>query len=316
MYHMKRLVADLCLILIAFVWGTTFVLVQDAISTLAPFSFLAVRFGFAAILLYLFTRFFVQHPDPLANCNRKQNLTSGLVLGTFLFLGYALQTIGLLYTTSGKAGFLTGVNVALVPIFSYFILRVRVKTASILGVVLAIIGLYLLAFVDFSSINRGDVLAFLCAIFFALQIVYTGKYSNQTSLFHLVTFQLGTVALLSAIFAFFFEPWQHIFSPAVLFHPTVVLALVITSLFATALAFIAQTYVQKFSTPTRVAIIFATEPVFAALADYWWQGEILEGRALLGCFLILSGMILAEIQLPRLYFLKKRINKHHNIEKT
>ncbi|MBA4495765.1 DMT family transporter [Paenactinomyces guangxiensis] len=307
MFYNKRWIADFILIMITFVWGTTFVLVQDAITTFPPFSFLAVRFGLAALLLFLIIRFFrnrTEKENPATD--PRQNWIGGFVLGIFLFLGYAFQTFSLLYTTSGKSGFLTGVSVALVPVFTYFILGVRIKLSAATGVLLAIIGLYLLAFADFSDINRGDILAFLCAIFFALQIVYTGKFSARTSVFHLVAIQLATVALLSFFSAFTFESWQQILHPRIYEDPTVAWALMITSLFATAFAFIAQTHVQKFTTPTRVALIFTMEPVFAALADYWWQGVTLTGRSFIGAILILCGMILAEVPLAQLSVFKKR----------
>lgn len=306
MLYSKKWLADLVLILIAFVWGTTFVLVQEAISTLPPFSFLTVRFAFASLFLYLFLRLSMRQRGRLNAKEKRQNWVGGFVLGLFLFLGYAFQTFSLLYTTSGKSGFLTGVSVALVPVLSLLILGIRVRFVSVLGVLLAVSGLYLLAFADFSVINRGDVLAFFCAIFFGLQIVFTGKFSGTTSVFHLVTIQLATVAILSACSAVLFEPWQQMVNPDIYLNPSVASALVVTSLFATAFAFIAQTHVQKFTTPNRVALIFSMEPVFAALADYWWQGVALGGRALAGGFLILCGMILAEIQFPQFSIFKRK----------
>lgn len=293
-----RWIADGVILLIAFIWGATFVLVQDALETLPPFSFLTVRFGLASLILYFFV--LVTHkrtPQTPYKASRKTVWVGGTLLGIFLFLGYAFQTFSLLYTTSGKAGFLTGVSVVLVPVLSIFILKTRIQHSSIIGVSLALLGLYLLTFQDFNAINVGDLLAFTCAIFFALQIIYTGNYSIRTSIFQLVTIQMVTVTLLSGLFAFIFEPWQRIFQGVVILQPTVLIALLVTAVLATALAFIGQTYVQRFTTPTRVALIFATEPVFAALADYWWKDVTLAGSALIGCLFILSGMILSEIPL-------------------
>ncbi|TCS96471.1 DMT family transporter [Hazenella coriacea] len=288
-----RWMADGIILLISFIWGATFVLVQDAIDTLPPFSFLTVRFGMATLLLFLFV--LITRAEPSRETPRQTVWIGGMTLGIFLFLGYAFQTFSLLYTTSGKAGFLTGVSVVLVPVLSIFILKTRIKLAAIIGVSFAVIGLYLLTFQDFKAINQGDLLAFTCAIFFALQVIFTGKYSSRTSIFHLVTIQMATVTFLSGLFAFIFEPWQRIFQKDVILNPSVLIALLITAIFATALAFLGQTYVQRFTTPTRVALIFATEPVFAALADYWWQGVTLGGSALIGCLFILGGMILSEI---------------------
>ena len=138
----------------------------------------------------------------------------------------------------------------------------------------------------------------MCAIAFGLQVVYTAKFSARTSIpvQRLVVIQLTTVALLSSSAAAIFEPWQRIFSPHILLQPTVIIALVVTAFFATALAYLAQTHIQKYTTPTRVALIFASEPIFAALADYWWNGTGLSLRAIIGCILILAGTLLAEIK--------------------
>jgi drug/metabolite transporter (DMT)-like permease len=303
----NRGMADLVLIFITFVWGITFVLVQDAISMLPPFLFLSIRFGLAALLLFLYIRIIRAKPESLRNL--KRDAANGFILGIFLFGGFAFQTFSLLYTTSGKSGFLTGVSVALVPVFSFLILKSRVGIPAALGVACALVGLYLLAFADFSSINTGDVLAFVCAIFFALQIVYTGKYSGRSSMLYLVAFQLTTVSVLSGIASSLFDPWRQTLNMDSLFHPTVLTALAVTSVFATVLAFIAQTQVQKYTSPTRVALIFSLEPVFAALADYVWKDVALTGRSLAGCLLILGGMVLSELPATAFPFNKRKMKQ-------
>ncbi|RAL26629.1 DMT family transporter [Thermoflavimicrobium daqui] len=303
----KQFFSILILIAISFIWGSTFVIVQDAITTLPPFSFNALRFLIAFILLFFFL-FFTKSSLNFTPELKKIHFRSGFLLGAFLFLGYVLQTFSLLYTTSGKSGFLTGLSVALVPILSLFILKTKPKLSAIVGIIFALAGLYLLAFTNFNQINQGDLLAFLCAISFGLQIVYTGKYTNQTSVIHLVTIQLGTVALLSGISAIFFEPWRNILNTNIILHPSVISALIITAIFATALAFLGQTYIQKYASPTQVALIFALEPVFAALTDYFWNQNEIGGRGAFGCLLILFGMILAEVNLSKLFKPRKKVS--------
>ena len=291
-----RWIADSVLLLVAFIWGTTFVLVQNAIETLPPFTFLAIRFSLAGMFLLLFFRWRnVSYRIPL------KHLTVGAFIGLWLFLGYALQTFSLLFTTSGKSGFLTGLSVALVPIWSLVLLGVKPRPTATVGVLLAVAGLYLLAFADFSSINRGDILALLCAVAFGLQIVYTAKYAPKFETLHLVTVQIFTVALLSGGCSLLFEPWEKAFTESAWSVPAVSAALLITAFLATSLAYLAQTHFQKFTTPTRVALIFAMEPVFAALADYWWMDVALGSRALAGCILIFAGMVLAEIEWPPIW---------------
>lgn len=288
----KKHLADISLLLVAFVWGTTFVVVQNAIATLPPYSFNGIRFTFASIILLLIILIFYR--DILKQIN-KQLLISGIILGILLFLGYTAQTIGLLYTTASKAGFITGLSVVLVPIFSIIILKTYPKLTSIIGMILAATGLYFLTAMGSNSFNFGDLLVFFCAVFFALQIVFTGKFSPNYNPLILAWIQISVVAILSLTFAIIFEDFMAI-RPSNLFKFDILVALLITSIFATALAFLAQTYFQRYTSPTRVAIIFAMEPVFASLTAFVVNNERLSLFAIFGGLLILSGIILAELE--------------------
>ena len=279
----KPLFADLSLLLVAIIWGTTFVLVQNAIDFLEPFSFNSIRFLAAAIILFLCLLIFDK--KQLKQLDGKIIL-SGVFIGFWLYLGYASQTIGLLYTTTSKAGFITGLNVVLVPLFSMFLLKQFPSRNALFGVLTATIGLFLLTLTDVASLNSGDGFVFICAISFALQIIFTGKFSSKYPTLLLTVIQISTVAILSIFSSFLFEDWKKSFNPDILLSQEVLIALVITSIFATALAFFIQTNFQKYTSPTRVALIFAMEPVFAAIAGYFWANERLSYSALIGCFLI------------------------------
>lgn len=288
----KPWMADVTLFLIAFVWGATFLVVQQAISALPPNAFNAIRFTIAALFLLVIQLLFFRSQWRAWS---GALLKAGCIIGLWLCLGYGLQTVGLLYTTPSKAGFITGLSVVLVPLFAFLILRSRIKPAAIVGVLLAAIGLYLLTLNQTLSFNIGDLLVFGCAICFALQIVVTGKYAPQFSALPLAIVQLATVAVLSWVYTFLFEDWSRAFNLEILLIPEVARGLLITSIFATALAFLAQTALQKQTSSTRVALIFALEPVFAALTSYLWINEVLTGRQILGGLLIFFGMILAEL---------------------
>lgn len=298
----KTWFADLTLIFVAFIWGATFVIVQNAIAFLPPITFNGVRFFLAAVMLggwqVLFKR------EQLAFFNKKL-LLSGFILGLWLFFAYATQTIGLLYTSSSKAGFITGLNIVLVPFFTFLILKQRPGRNAIFGVIVAVIGLYLLTMTDISALNNGDALVFLCSIGFAMQIVLTGKYSSRYPTLLLTVVQIGTVSLLSIIYALFFEDWRLALEPSVLFRSDVVIALLVTSVLATAFAFFVQTNFQKYTSPTRVALIFSMEPVFAALTGFIVANERLSLSAIIGCAFILAGMLLAELPVKNINFLKK-----------
>jgi drug/metabolite transporter (DMT)-like permease len=298
----KILLADISLLFVAFIWGTTFVLVQNAIDTLPPLAFNALRFFIAALSLFIWYS--------VAQKKNQEKLTialpillSGIVLGVILFAGYAFQTIGLLYTTTSKAAFITGLSVVLVPIFSLLLFKQKPQLFPMIGITLALIGLYLLTMINTFGIALGDLLILGCAVSFAFHIIYTGFYAKKYAAIQLTVVQISTVAFLSFISSLFFESWNNILTFDVLLNIEVIAAIVITSLLATALAFFIQTSTQQYTTPTKVGIIFAMEPVFAALTAFFFTNETLGYAAIIGCFLIFIGMILAE--LPSINLLKK-----------
>jgi drug/metabolite transporter (DMT)-like permease len=299
----KPIVADLSLLFVTLVWGITFVLVQNAIDFLAPFAFNGIRFSIAAVLLLVCL--LLIDKKQLTQLNGKI-IAAGLLIGFWLFLGYVTQTIGLLYTTTSKAGFITGLSVVLVPLFSMLLLKQFPSRNAVFGVIIATIGLFFLTMTDVTGLNIGDGFVFICAISFALQIIFTGKYSSRFPTLLLTCIQIGTVAILSMLSSFIFEDWRQSFRAENLLSQDVVVALVITSVFATAIAFFIQTNFQKYTSATRVALIFAMEPVFAAITGYFWAGERLSYTAFIGCALIFLGMVLSELPANKLLFFIKK----------
>ncbi|MFK9093386.1 DMT family transporter [Bacillus salipaludis] len=298
----KPIFADISLLLVTLIWGTTFILVQNAIDFLPPFAFNGIRFFIAALLLILCLLVFER--KQLKQLNLKI-IGSGVFIGFWLFLGYVTQTIGLLYTTTSKAGFITGLNVVLVPLFSMFLLKQYPTKSAIIGVLTATIGLFLLTMTDVSALNIGDGFVLICAISFAMHIILTGKFSSKYPTLLLTAIQILTVGILSIGSSFIFEDWKKSLRMDILFSQDVIIALVITSVFATAIAFFIQTNFQKYTTATRVALIFAMEPVFAAIVGYFWAHERLSISALLGCSLIFMGMVFAELPANKIPLLKK-----------
>lgn len=302
----KPIIADLSLLFVTFVWGTTFVLVQNAINSLSPFAFNGIRFFLAAAILALWLVIFERKQ---LNGLSKSMILSGMFLGFWLFLGYATQTIGLLYTTSSKAGFITGLSVVLVPLFSVMIMRHTLSRNAVFGVLLASAGLFLLTATDISHLNKGDVLVLICAISFAFHIIFTGKFTAKYPTLLLTVIQITTVSILSLLASFIFENPADSYRTDILFSGNVLIALMITSVFATAFAFLAQTNFQKYTTTTRVALIFATEPVFAAIAGYFWAHDHLTSNALIGCLLIFLGMIFSELPVKKIKFSKNTVQE-------
>jgi drug/metabolite transporter (DMT)-like permease len=272
--------SDLGLLGVAFVWGFTFVAVKESLEFVSPFTFLFYRFLLAFLLLFIISI------KKLKKMNRVI-LRHGFLVGIFLFLGYGFQTMGLQYTTPANAGFITGLSVIIVPFLSVFALKVKPPLNAWIGVACALIGLFFLSFEKF-SMDYGDFLVLLGACSFATHLILVGKYSPRYDPFLLTTAQIGTVTVLSCLLG--------VRSPVVVFNHTVVEALIITAVFATVLAFLIQTAAQQHTPATRTAVIFAMEPVFAALSSYILIHEIFPVQKILGCILILLGMIITEIK--------------------
>ena len=284
----EQLQADLSLLFITAIWGTTFVIVKAGVAELPPLTFIALRFWLAfAILLALFGR-------RLLKMNRRLAL-AGASIGFFLFAGFACQTAGLQFTTASKSGFITGLSVIFVPFLAWILIGHPPGRNSVIGVILATIGLGMLSLQNGLAIGLGDLLTLASCIGFALQIVLIAKYSPDHDPMALTTIQIGVVAILSTASAFFVEG-----VPTVI-PPTSLLAAIFTGVIATALVFAIQNKAQAYTTPTRTALIFVLEPVFAAVFAYVWAGETFTERVLIGGLLIVIGMIVAELHFgPRL----------------
>lgn len=288
----KEWIAPLALVFVAFIWGATFVVVQNAMSFVGPFSFNGIRFLLAGMILFIIQLIFMKK-TPIKHVGYSSG--AGIIVGFFLFVGYLLQTFGLLYTTSSKAGFLTGLSIVMVPILSFIFLKQKANLFIVLGITAATIGLFLLTAGDAFQFNIGDLLVLGCAVAFAAHILVNGFFSKKVSPLLLSTTQILAVGLFSSICAFLFEDWEKLFSMSLWTNRSFLFALLLTSLFATSLAFFIQTTAQKYTSPTRVAIIFAMEPVFAAITGVLVANEQLSISAIIGCICIFLGMIVVEL---------------------
>lgn len=290
----SRTLADLGLLFVAFIWGLTFVMVQDAVRTYPVFAFLSVRFAFALIGLapiVWWRRGYLRQYRQAVSVGRQ--IGAGILIGLFLFVGYGLQTVGLLYTTPAKAGFITGLSVVFVPMLGIILLREQPTLRVVLGVGLAAMGLGFLSLsgIDLAQgVNPGDLLMLGCAFSFAAHIFLIGRFAPRMNALILTIVQIATVVVLASATSWLFEsrpawppPGQPLFAAA------------FTGLLATALAFGLQTAAQRFTTATHTALIFAMEPVFAALASFVLIGELLTGGQMGGSAMILAGMLVAEL---------------------
>lgn len=290
MYRKKllELRADLLLLTVAIAWGVTFLMVQEAIEKVPVYSFLFWRFLIATILMGIISYKFYDKIN-------KQTIFYGFVLGTFLFSAFATQTFGLSYTKSSIVAFITGLNVILVPFFAYVIFKDHVRKMVFIGSIIAVIGLYLLTMSGKLTIGFGESLTLICSALFALQILFTDKYSKRVNVFMLVLFQFLTVTIYSLLFSLSLD--EVTFN--VDFNTVFLKAVIVTSLFATVYAFLIQTYMQQFTTPTKTAIIFTMEPVSAGVYGYFAGNEILTSIQILGAVFIIIAVLLAEVKLKK-----------------
>ena len=267
------------LVVATFFWGATFVIVKGALADASPLMFVALRFLLAGSLMWLLMA--------RGRIERRAILPS-LLLGTFLFAGFAFQTWGLLYTTPSRSAFVTGFSVILVPLISHFS-GYRLSRGNAAAAALGLAGLYFLVLpAGIAAVNRGDLLTLLAAVSFAVHITLLGTWSRRISFTQLAPVQIivvGTIAIVAAPFA-----------PSTPLHWTsgLVFAILVTAIFATAFAFGAQVWAQQYTPPAHTALIFALEPVFALLTSIIVTGVHFGAKEVLGFALILAGMIISE----------------------
>lgn len=282
-----RTKAELLLVVITVVWGATFVVVKGALADASPLVFIAIRFSLAGLLLAVVLGRGVLGLG-------WDVLGPGVLQGVFLFGGYALQTWGLMFTTPSKSAFITGFSVVLVPL----ILAAggaRLHVPSLAAALTGLAGLYvLLAPSGSGTVNPGDLLTLGGSVSFAFQIVLVGRYAERLPVRAVVPVQIATVGLLAALSLPFGGHLRLAWTPGLL------AALAITSLFATAFAFSGQNWAQRYTPAAHTALIFALEPVFAALTSRFATGERMGLRFLAGCTLILGGMVISEFRGGRL----------------
>lgn len=280
---MKRFLGDGMLLFTAIVWGSGFVVTAIALEYLTAYQVMAGRFVLATIILiilfgYKFKGF------------TKSVLWKGALLGTFLFIGFAFQTVGLEYTTPSKNAFLTAVNVVIVPIIAYLIYKRKIDRHEMVGSVMAVVGIGFLSLQGSMTINIGDVLSLACAVGFAFDIFYTNLFVQKEDAISLTIVQFITASFLSVV--------------AVLIQgdiPTTldkeaIYSLVYLAVFSTTLAYLFQNIAHQYTTATKAAIILSTESFFGMVLSVIFLHEVLTGRMVIGAALIMIAILVAELK--------------------
>jgi drug/metabolite transporter (DMT)-like permease len=268
------------LVLVTAVWGITFVQIKDALELYPLFAFLAVRFAIAVAVLAV----------PAARRVRalgRDGAIAGLLLGGLLAAGYALQTAGLQRTTVSAAGFVTGMYVVFTPIFGYVLFRIRAPRAVWLGVALAVVGLAMLSGVSAGS-TAGDLLVLAGAALYALQIALMERFAPRYDPLAFTTAEMVAAFVGFAVIAVAAGQVE------VPHGATVWAALLVTGVFASAIAFLVQAWAQQRTSATQTALVFSLEPVWAGIFGFALAGDRLGAIGWAGCAVILAGIAVSE----------------------
>jgi drug/metabolite transporter (DMT)-like permease len=274
--------AEAALAAMTLIWGGTFAVVKIGMEDVSPILLLVIRFAIASLILLLFFR---QKIFPL----KSDSLQKGSLLGFFLFLGFVSQNIGLTITTASKSAFITGLMVVFVPMLQFVIEHRAPRLGNLVGVAVVTLGLWFLTTPAGSAFNSGDALTLVCAVLFAIYIVYLDVISKEIETVQLLFIQLSSMTLYSVVTVALFE------TPKCIVGPQSVMALLYLTFLATLITTWVQTKYQKDTTPTRAVIIFSVEPVIASIIAYILLGETLGALGILGGALIIAGVLLSEL---------------------
>ena len=287
--------SELILLLITLLWGATFVIVKESLKDISSMVFISIRFFIAGVILL---------PFVINKKITKLNFKAGTLLGILLFIGFAVQTVGLKYTSATKSGFFTGTTVIMIPILQTIIEKKRPTNGVIIGSILVMIGIAFLSsggnsifnlFNDVATnFNLGDGLTLICAFFFAIYIIYLDIETVKHEFWILLFLQIITTAVLGLAFSIIFsglnlEPFKINITKNLLG------GILYTSIFATLITTALQTKYQKDVTPAKAGIIFSFEPIFSAIFAFFILEEKITNFGYLGAALIMLGLFVSEL---------------------
>ncbi len=288
-----QLRGTLMLLAASFLWGTTFVAQMSGMEELEPFSYASARYllGFASLLAV----WFGQRKERRQQQRRGQyrsGFAVGLISGLIMFIASSLQQVSMLYTTAGKAAFITCLYIVFVPLGAALLGKI-IRRENWIGAFTALFGLYMLAVGEEFSLQKGDLILFISSFFWTAQILFIDRFASKVDVIELSTAQLFVCFTLSTLVMLGFEEptlgamsdaWFSIFYGGVM---------------SAGVAFTLQIYGQKYAEPSAAAILMSFEAVFGALSGWEILGEVMSSREIYGCLLMLAGMIVTQLKLTR-----------------
>ena len=288
----KQLKYSLLLFLTAFIWGTAFVAQSQAMDMVGPLTFNAARLIVGGVVLLPCIRLLdalrARSGEAADPGSRRDLLVGGVCCGVVLFAASAFQQTGIQYTTVGKAGFITALYIVLVPLAGVIFGR-RIGAALWAGVALAVAGMYFLCMTGETGVNRGDVLCFVCALFFTAHILVIDHFSPRVDGVRLSCAQFFVGGVISLVGMFLFEKpdWPHVLAA---WFP-----ILYAGVLSSGVAYTLQIVAQKNVNPTLASLIMSLESVFSALSGWIILGQGLSGRELMGCAMMFAAIILAQM---------------------
>lgn len=295
----KKIISELGLMVTAIIWGSGFVASSISLEYFTPYQVLFGRFLIGTVILSLV---FMRRMRRI----RKSTLGKGVILGIFLYGAFALQTVGLQYTTPSKNAFLTAVNVIIVPFISFVIYKRRFDRYEFMGAILAMMGVGAISLQVTGGVNLGDTLTLGCAVLFAFQIFYTSLFVEHEDPVLLTLIQMATATFLGLILLLFQG------KVAIPTEGRALMSLFYLGVFSTTLAFLIQTVAQKYTTETKTAIILSTEAFWGMMLSVLILHEVLTLRMVFGGVLIFMAIITSETKLK---FLRRRQSLENLAEK-
>ena len=300
----KSLISSIALLLAALFWGCAFVAQDIGANYVKPFTFNAIRMFLGGLILFvvilIFDAFKYKKAVKIGDLSsisqlgvkgffNKKVILTGVICGSVLAVASTIQQFGLHYTTAGKAGFITTLYIVLVPLFGLFVKK-SPKWNVWISVALAIVGLYLLCVTESFSINFGDLLVFICAFCFAAHIIVIDKFANQLDSLKVSCVQFLTTGTICFILMFIFE------TPKIEDILKCVLPILYMAIFSTSIAYTLQVVAQKNVESTVASLLMSFESVFAALAAWVIQGDVLSIPEFIGCVFMFFAIVLAQLK--------------------
>jgi drug/metabolite transporter (DMT)-like permease len=288
--------SEALLLLTAVIWGFAFVAQRAGMEYIGPFTYNGIRFALGSLVLIpiIFSRSHTKNrsESEINSTISVYHWKAGIIAGLVLFCGASLQQVGIVHTTAGKAGFITGLYVIIVPVIGVF-KRQQAGKSLWAGAILALAGMYLLSITGDFSLSTGDFLVFLSAFFWAAHVQVIHHYSGRADVLKLASIQFAVCSFASIAFAVLKESIvvNSIFQASI--------PILYGGLLSVGIAYTLQVFAQQKAHPSHAAIILSLETVFAAIGGWLILGEVLSIRSLIGCALMLTGMLVAQLSGPK-----------------